>query len=402
MGKIPFFSIIIPVYNTEQYLKRCLDSVVNQTFRDIEIIVVNDCSPQNCDEIISQYKDERIIYIKHDINKGLLLARKTGNIKASGEYIIYIDSDDEVNINMCDEVYKEYTKKKSDVIHFNSKAIVDYNINISSKEKNKLRMKSEWYVSTTRSLINENYLLNEVIAEKIPHNMWAKAYKADIIKKITEYIPDIKLMNAEDMLQSLMIYYFDSSYSSISKQLYYYYVSIGESNKNTNNLSYDSYNYLCECSKTACNEFLEFLKKQGTELLYGVYYYRIYYNQYKFLKDKIVNNENKEEYLKILENNFDIDIINKYLKTKEYEELEKNRYKKLINKLLPYFFSIIMYGYYINIKIFGIKISIKSKIIFKEPIIISLNSLLTNIFSINTDDKENKYITVLFIKIKLK
>ncbi|WP_143277871.1 glycosyltransferase family 2 protein, partial [Brachyspira sp. G79] len=83
MNKIPFFSIIIPVYNTEKYLKKCLDSVINQTFKDIEIIIVNDHSPKNCDEIVSQYKDERIVYIKHEVNKGLLLARKTGNIKAS-------------------------------------------------------------------------------------------------------------------------------------------------------------------------------------------------------------------------------------------------------------------------------------------------------------------------------
>ena len=78
--------------------------------------------------------------------------------------------------------------------------------------KERLKMKAEWYVSSSRSLIDERYLLYEVIEEKIPHNMWGKAYKASIIKKITEYIPDIKLMNAEDMLQSLMIYYFAESY----------------------------------------------------------------------------------------------------------------------------------------------------------------------------------------------
>ncbi|WP_300589933.1 glycosyltransferase family 2 protein, partial [uncultured Brachyspira sp.] len=327
----PFFSLIIPIYNTEKYLRRCLDSVVNQTFKDIEIIIVNDCSPQNCDEIVSEYNDERIIYIKHNINKGLFLARKTGNIKASGKYIIYIDSDDEADINMCYEVYEEYKKKEADIIHFNIKAILDKNINIAKKEKQKMIMKVEWYLSANRSLINEKYLLNEIAEEKIPHNMCAKAYKSNIIKKITEYMPDIRLMNAEDMLQSLMICYFASSYSSINKQLYYYYISIGESNKNTSNLNFDSYNYLCECSKTACDEFLKFLKKQDDEILYGFYYYTIYYNQYRFLKEKIVNDENKNEYIKILENNFDLNIINKYLKIKEYDELEKNKYKKIIN-----------------------------------------------------------------------
>lgn len=396
----PFISIIIPVYNTEQYLKRCLDSVVNQTFKDIEIIIVNDCSPKNCDEIVKEYNDERIVYIKHDVNKGLLLARKTGNINANGKYITYLDSDDKLDINACQLIYDEYKKREVDVIHFSAYAVLD-NENIDSKEKSKIINRVEWYLSSSRSLINERYLLSELTAEKIPHNMCCKAYKNNIIKKITEYIPDIRLMNAEDMLQSLMVFYFALSYSYINKKLYYYYISVGESNKNTSNLSFEGYSYLCECSAIGCKEFLEFLKKQGTELLYGFYYYTVYYNQYRFLKEKIVNNENKNKFTEILENYFDVNIINRYLNLKEYEDLKIQREKNIINKLTPYFFSIIMYEYYINIKIFGIKINLKNSKCLKEPKIISLNSILKNIFSINTDNKKDKYIKILFIKIKL-
>ncbi|MEI0604473.1 glycosyltransferase family 2 protein [Brachyspira alvinipulli] len=396
----PFISIIIPVYNTEQYLKRCLDSVVNQTFKDIEIIIVNDCSPKNCDEIVKEYNDERIVYIKHDVNKGLLLARKTGNINANGKYITYLDSDDKLDINACQLIYDEYKKREVDVIHFSAYAVLD-DENVDSKEKSKIINRVEWYLSSSRSLINERYLLSELTAETIPHNMCCKAYKNNIIKKITEYIPDIRLMNAEDMLQSLMFFYFALSYSYINKKLYYYYISVGESNKNTSNLSFEGYSYLCECSAIGCKEFLEFLKKQGTELLYGFYYYTVYYNQYRFLKEKIVNNENKNKFTEILESYFDVNIINRYLNLKEYEDLKIQREKSIINKLTPYFFSIIMYEYYINIKILGIKINLKNSKCLKEPKIISLNSILKNIFSINTDNKNDKYIKILFIKIKL-
>ena len=396
----PFISIIIPVYNTEQYLKRCLDSVVNQTFKDIEIIIVNDCSPKNCDEIVKEYNDERIVYIKHDVNKGLLLARKTGNINANGKYITYLDSDDKLDINACQLIYDEYKKREVDVIHFSAYAVLD-DENIDKREKIKIINRVEWYLSSSRSLINEKYLLSELTSKKIPHNMCCKAYKNNIIKKITEYIPDIRLMNAEDMLQSLMFFYFALSYSCINKKLYYYYISIGESNKNTSNLSFEGYSYLCECSAIGCKEFLEFLKKQGTELLYGFYYYTVYYNQYRFLKEKIVNNENKNKFTEILENYFDVNIINRYLNLKEYEDLKIQREKNIINKLTPYFFSIIMYEYYINIKIFGIKINLKNNKCLKETKIISLNSLLKNIFSINTDNRKDKYIKILFIKIKL-
>ena len=151
----------------------------------------------------------------------------------------------------------------------------------------------------------------------------------------------------------------------------------------------------------ACNEFLSFLKKQGMDVLYGFYYYTIYYNQYRFLKEKIIDNENKNKFIEILESYFNINIINRYLKLKEYEDLKIQREKNIINKLTPYFFSIIMYEYYINIKIFGIKINLKNSKCLKEPKVISLNSLLKNIFSINTDNKNDKYIKILFIKIKL-
>ena len=84
---MPLISIIVPVYNTEKYLRRCLDSLVNQTFNDIEIIIVNDCSQGNCKEIIEEYKekDNRIKYIEHSENKGTLIARKTGSIEAEGD-----------------------------------------------------------------------------------------------------------------------------------------------------------------------------------------------------------------------------------------------------------------------------------------------------------------------------
>ena len=97
----PKLSIIIPVYNTELYLKECLDSVINQTFKDIEIIIVNDCSPDNSEAIILEYmsKDPRIKYIKHEKNLGLGGARNTGITNAAGKWIAFVDSDDYIDLN---------------------------------------------------------------------------------------------------------------------------------------------------------------------------------------------------------------------------------------------------------------------------------------------------------------
>ena len=96
----PKLSIIVPVYNTEKYLKECLDSLINQTFKDIEIIIVNDCSPDNSESIILEYqaKDPRIKYIKHEKNLSQGGARNTALANATGEWVSFIDSDDYLDL----------------------------------------------------------------------------------------------------------------------------------------------------------------------------------------------------------------------------------------------------------------------------------------------------------------
>ena len=98
------FSVIVPIYNSEKYLKKCLDSLVNQTFKNIEIILVNDGSTDNSEDIIKQYlKDKRIIYLKKE-NGGQASARNLGLSKAKGDYISFIDSDDYVDLDMFEKL----------------------------------------------------------------------------------------------------------------------------------------------------------------------------------------------------------------------------------------------------------------------------------------------------------
>lgn len=97
MNKVPTVSIIIPTYNRAHLIERAIESVLHQTYQDFELIIIDDGSTDNTDDIINKFqkKDDRIIYLKHDRNKGGSAARNTG-IKASrGEYIAFLDSDDE-------------------------------------------------------------------------------------------------------------------------------------------------------------------------------------------------------------------------------------------------------------------------------------------------------------------
>ncbi|MEJ5054247.1 glycosyltransferase [Sphingobacterium sp. MYb382] len=110
-------SIIVPIYNVEKYLDRCLSSLVGQTLKEIEIILVNDGSPDNCYDLCEGYKkkDSRIKVI-HKENAGLGLARNSGISLAKGEYIAFVDSDDYVDLNMYKTLHEFSRKNNSDVV----------------------------------------------------------------------------------------------------------------------------------------------------------------------------------------------------------------------------------------------------------------------------------------------
>ena len=101
MTNQPLLSVIIPVYKVEKYLRQCVDSVINQTYKNLEIILVDDGSPDNCGKICDEYaqKDRRIKVI-HQENQGVSAARNLGTKLAQGEYITYVDSDDWLDVCM--------------------------------------------------------------------------------------------------------------------------------------------------------------------------------------------------------------------------------------------------------------------------------------------------------------
>lgn len=113
-------SIIVPIYNAAPYLRKCLDSVINQTLQNVEIIFVDDGSTDGSSEICQEYakKDNRIIYFKKE-NEGLAAARQDGIERASGEYVGFVDSDDWLELNMYERMYEAATKENADVVFCN-------------------------------------------------------------------------------------------------------------------------------------------------------------------------------------------------------------------------------------------------------------------------------------------
>jgi glycosyltransferase involved in cell wall biosynthesis len=117
-GRPAAVSIIIPVFNTSEYLTRCLDSVVNQTLQDIEIIAVDDGSSDTSLDILQRYAadDRRLKIVRHERNEGLHIARISGVLASSGHYIGYVDSDDYVSADMFECMYHPAIERQADVV----------------------------------------------------------------------------------------------------------------------------------------------------------------------------------------------------------------------------------------------------------------------------------------------
>lgn len=113
-------TVVIPIYNVEKHLNRCIESVVNQTYKDLEIILVDDKSPDNSPQICDQWakKDSRIKVVHKDNNAGLGMARNTGIDNANGDYICFFDSDDYVEKDTIEKAVTLATKENADVVSF--------------------------------------------------------------------------------------------------------------------------------------------------------------------------------------------------------------------------------------------------------------------------------------------
>ncbi len=117
-------SVIIPIYNSEKYLKKCIESIVKQTYKDLEIILVNDGSTDSCGKICDDYaENDNRIKVIHQENRGLSAARNAGLKVASGEYITFVDSDDYIENDTYESVFTAIEQFGSDLVFFREKSV---------------------------------------------------------------------------------------------------------------------------------------------------------------------------------------------------------------------------------------------------------------------------------------
>ena len=230
-----YFSIILPVYNVEKYLKRCMKSILNQKFTDYEIILVDDGSTdfsgKICDEYMSQYP---FIQTIHKENGGLSSARNEGLKRATGKYIFMIDSDDWVEDNTLEKLY-DYTKNKDiDIVKFN---YIRQPENIKKASILQTGLKNKFEIKKIIPLV-----LKET--GKVNFSAWGHVYKNSFLKQNNFKFISERTIGSEDYLFNLQAYCQAKSLLVIPEFLYNYDMREGSLTKRYRKNIFTQYNIL--------------------------------------------------------------------------------------------------------------------------------------------------------------
>lgn len=256
---MPKISVIIPVYNVEKTLHKCLDSVIGQTFKNLEIICVNDASTDSSPYILQEYakKDKRIKIINNEKNLGLGLTRNHGMEYATGDYIHFLDSDDWMELDAY-EILTSNLDNTPDVVCFlwnnidirNNKIRAEkfkYNIVSSNYDENSLVLE-DWGISVWHRIYRHNYLLSTGIS----FNDYRCFEDIEYIYKVLITAKKINFVN-----KNLINYRINNPVSLLGKASNFY------------NCAIDSYNTIYECSKILSDIRREILlSKLFNSLLY--------------------------------------------------------------------------------------------------------------------------------------
>lgn len=214
-NKQPDISVIVPIFNVEKFLSRCVDSIINQTHENIEIILVDDESPDRCGEIADEYaqKDSRIKVI-HQKNKWLGGARNSGIKIAVGKYLLFVDSDDYIRRDMCEILYNKMEQNQTDMIVFGF-CHVDNKGNELFKS-----IPQESNIVYTGERARE-ILYQKVIATHSLNSACMKIYRRNLFSDNC-LLFDEKIRYAEDYEFCLRLFPLVSSFTCIDDDLYYY------------------------------------------------------------------------------------------------------------------------------------------------------------------------------------
>ena len=304
---IPKVSIIVPIYNVQRYIIECLNNLINQTLKEIEIILINDGSTDNTFNRLKSYlEDKKIIFIEQ-AHQGVANARNTGLEFVMGEYIAFVDSDDYIEENMLEITYNLAKKDNIDIIEF--------------KHTIFQRKRREKPIENNQTEIGIIYNIKN-IWQNIRVELWNKLYKSEIIKKNNiKFLPEIY---GEDLCFNLMLFPRINLVKKLNSTFYHYRRRKGqitlklknnEKWEKMKNILYIIPEYWRKNNLMKGNELwlLEiiiniFIRRGKDRYDYAKDFYNIINNQTDFFNDENINklNEDYKNELNIIKKNLSI------------------------------------------------------------------------------------------------
>lgn len=310
-------SVIVPIYNVEKYLRKCLDSLVNQTLDDIEIILIDDgskdSSPSICDEYAKKYEN---IIVKHIENGGVANARNVGLSCANGEYIAFLDSDDYIELNMYELMYKKAISEKFDIVGCNVDIVYPtYNNEISSGI----------FECNNEEELKKKILINSYAV------IWNKIYKKSLIQNI-KFKDKCNFCEDVDFLYRVLP--LANSFANVDLPLHHYIQRQGSLTYVYDKKLYqliDIFDGLVELY----NKDKKYKKyKEEVEYSYVRYLYATFVKRLAKTKNKIEFNKGIDIVIDKVSNTYPNYKKNKYIKKLSFKSLYLKNFNKLIANII--------------------------------------------------------------------
>ena len=265
---MPKISIVIPAYNVGDYLQECLDSVRNQTFSDIEAIVVNDASPDNVGEVAAQAaaQDARIRVVTNNPNMGTHRTRMAGVENASGEYTFFLDGDDALKPDMCEQLAAEIDKHPVDVLHFGLTVVAANDLLENERQAFETFNNTPTPDSTGEDIVRD--IFDETRGYKVDWRVTQRLYKTSVLKEAFNAMTRDRLGRSQDGYECFVVSAFANSYHSFKEcRGYVYYYGRGISG--TNMIDAAKYARYCGHFKADFDAAYEFADEQHSDMLHA-------------------------------------------------------------------------------------------------------------------------------------
>ena len=320
----------MPTYNAEKYIKRCLESCINQTLSEIEIICVDKNSKDKTLEFLMNYKikDDRIKVISLNKDSSALVARKRAVEAANGEYILFIDAVDYLDLEACNLLYEKIKSSNVEILHFSAKVFaVDGNMILPDEINLKQKLIEPYKVY----LKNEEVFNKFFIEEKSFSDLHNKLFSAKLCKEVFSRIENEYMQKAEELYTYFVIAYFAKSYYGWKSKKKLYYYNIENNYNNKINAGIDIFKQYCYQYKVI-NAIEDFAKK---EKIFDKVKENIYEYKKKFIKESIniwlsFNKDDYSEATNILFESWGIETILSIL-ANEFEDKKGYIAKKFYN-----------------------------------------------------------------------